>query len=79
MVILNPLEPWPGELVLEAAARHEVKLITRVVDYGGLFWGDLPPRRTSPKATTAATDPRAGSSAGASGLRASSRSPNVTG
>ncbi len=43
MIILNPLEPWPGELVLEAAARHEVRVITRVVDYGGLFWGDVPP------------------------------------
>ena len=37
MVILNPMEPWPGELVLPAAERHDVKLITRVVDYGGLF------------------------------------------
>jgi aryl-alcohol dehydrogenase-like predicted oxidoreductase len=43
MIILNPLEPWPGELVLDAAARHEVKIITRVVDYGGLFWDDLRP------------------------------------
>ena len=43
MVILNPLEPWPGELVLEAAERHDVELITRVVDYGGLFHGDLLP------------------------------------
>ncbi|HEX6689059.1 MAG TPA: aldo/keto reductase [Solirubrobacterales bacterium] len=43
MIILNPFEPWPGELCLEAAARNDVKLITRVVDYGGLFWGDLRP------------------------------------
>jgi aryl-alcohol dehydrogenase-like predicted oxidoreductase len=43
MIILNPLEPWPGELCLDAAARAEVKVITRVVDYGGLFWGDLKP------------------------------------
>jgi aryl-alcohol dehydrogenase-like predicted oxidoreductase len=43
MIILNPLEPWPGELVLDAAARHEVKVINRVVDYGGLFWDDLRP------------------------------------
>jgi aryl-alcohol dehydrogenase-like predicted oxidoreductase len=43
MVILNPLEPWPGELCLDAAARHEVKVLTRVVDYGGLFWGDVRP------------------------------------
>lgn len=41
MVILNPLEPWPGELALPAAERHGVKVITRVVDYGGLFGGDL--------------------------------------
>jgi aryl-alcohol dehydrogenase-like predicted oxidoreductase len=43
MVILNPLEPWPGELCLDAAARYEVKVLTRVVDYGGLFWGDVRP------------------------------------
>jgi aryl-alcohol dehydrogenase-like predicted oxidoreductase len=43
MVILNPLEPWPGELVLPAAARYGVELITRVVDYGGLFWDDVVP------------------------------------
>jgi aryl-alcohol dehydrogenase-like predicted oxidoreductase len=43
MIILNPFEPWPGELCLDAAERHRVKVITRVVDYGGLFWGDLHP------------------------------------
>jgi aryl-alcohol dehydrogenase-like predicted oxidoreductase len=43
MIILNPLEPWPGELCLEAAARRGVKVLTRVVDYGGLFWGDVRP------------------------------------
>jgi aryl-alcohol dehydrogenase-like predicted oxidoreductase len=43
MVILNPLEPWPGELCLDAAARHDVRVITRVVDYGGLFWDDVLP------------------------------------
>ena len=41
MVILSPMEPWPGELVLDAAAANEVKLITRVVDYGGLFHDDV--------------------------------------
>jgi aryl-alcohol dehydrogenase-like predicted oxidoreductase len=41
MIILNPLEPWPGELVLDAAAAHDVSLITRVVDYGGLFHDDV--------------------------------------
>ena len=41
MTILGPLEPWPGELALPPAARHGVRVITRVVDYGGLLWGDL--------------------------------------
>jgi aryl-alcohol dehydrogenase-like predicted oxidoreductase len=43
MVILNPLEPWPGELCLDAAAEHGIRVITRVVDYGGLFWDDVLP------------------------------------
>ena len=41
MVILNPLEPWPSEMVLDAAGEHDIGVITRVVDYGGLFWGDV--------------------------------------
>ena len=43
MLILNPFEPWPGELALEAATRHDVRVITRVVDYGGLFHDDVLP------------------------------------
>jgi len=43
MIILNPLEPWPGELCLGAAAAAGVQVITRVVDYGGLFFDDLLP------------------------------------
>jgi aryl-alcohol dehydrogenase-like predicted oxidoreductase len=43
MIILNPLEPWPGQLALEAARENDVKLITRVVDYGGLFHDDVLP------------------------------------
>jgi len=43
MLILNPLEPWPGKLVLQAAERHKVQVLARVVDYGGLFHGDLKP------------------------------------
>jgi aryl-alcohol dehydrogenase-like predicted oxidoreductase len=43
MIILNPLEPWPGELCLAAAATANVKVITRVVDYGGLFFDDVVP------------------------------------
>jgi aryl-alcohol dehydrogenase-like predicted oxidoreductase len=49
MVILNPLEPWPGELVLGAARRHGVRLITRVVDYGGLFHDDVLPGHEFPR------------------------------
>ena len=49
MIILNPLEPWPGELVLEAARHHDVDLITRVVDYGGLFHDDVLPGHRFPK------------------------------
>jgi aryl-alcohol dehydrogenase-like predicted oxidoreductase len=49
MIILNPLEPWPGELVLAAAERHDVELITRVVDYGGLFHGDVLPGHEFPR------------------------------
>jgi aryl-alcohol dehydrogenase-like predicted oxidoreductase len=43
MLILGPFEPWPGELALGAAAGHRVKVITRVVDYGGLFHDDVLP------------------------------------
>jgi aryl-alcohol dehydrogenase-like predicted oxidoreductase len=49
MIILNPLEPWPGELCLDAAARQNVKVVTRVVDYGGLFWGDVTPGTELPQ------------------------------
>ncbi len=49
MVILNPFEPWPGELVLAAAAEREIDVITRVVDYGGLFWGDVAPGHEFPQ------------------------------
>jgi aryl-alcohol dehydrogenase-like predicted oxidoreductase len=48
MIILNPFEPWPGELSLEAAARHGVRVITRVVDYGGMFWDDVTPATELP-------------------------------
>jgi aryl-alcohol dehydrogenase-like predicted oxidoreductase len=43
MIILNPLEPWPGELVLDAANAREVSVIARVVDYGGMFHDDVLP------------------------------------
>ena len=41
MIILNPLEPWPGELVLPAAEAQGIRVITRVADYGGLFHDDV--------------------------------------
>ena len=79
MLILNPLEPWPGELALPAAAEQGVRVITRVVDYGGLFCG-RPVRRapSSPSATTAASAPTAGWSAGSSGSSACARWPSAT-
>jgi aryl-alcohol dehydrogenase-like predicted oxidoreductase len=49
MVILNPFEPWPGELCLDAAAGADVRVITRVVDYGGLFWDDVTPDTELPR------------------------------
>lgn len=42
MIILNPFEPWPGKLALPALEAHGVKVLARVVDYGGIFHGDLP-------------------------------------
>jgi aryl-alcohol dehydrogenase-like predicted oxidoreductase len=49
MIILNPFEPWPGELVLPAAERHDVRLIARVADYGGLFHDDVLPGHPFPQ------------------------------
>ena len=43
MIILNPLEPWPGQHVLPAAEKHGVDILARVVDYGGLFHDDVKP------------------------------------
>jgi aryl-alcohol dehydrogenase-like predicted oxidoreductase len=41
MLILNPFEPWPGRLALPACLRAGVRVIARVVDYGGIFWDDV--------------------------------------
>jgi aryl-alcohol dehydrogenase-like predicted oxidoreductase len=43
------MEPWPGELVLPAAAAHDVRVITRVVDCGGLFHDDVLPGHPFPR------------------------------
>jgi aryl-alcohol dehydrogenase-like predicted oxidoreductase len=48
MIILNPFEPWPGELSLAAASASDVRVVTRVVDYGGLFWDDVTPQTELP-------------------------------
>jgi aryl-alcohol dehydrogenase-like predicted oxidoreductase len=49
MLILGPLEPWPGELPLAAAERNGVRVVTRVVDYGGLFHDDVLPGHEFPR------------------------------
>ncbi|CAN5833604.1 aldo/keto reductase [soil metagenome] len=43
MLILNPFEPWPGQLALPAAIKHDVKVLARVVDFGGIFHDDVKP------------------------------------
>jgi aryl-alcohol dehydrogenase-like predicted oxidoreductase len=43
MIILNPFEPWPGRFVLPAAEKYGVDVITRVVDFGGIFYDDVHP------------------------------------
>jgi aryl-alcohol dehydrogenase-like predicted oxidoreductase len=49
MIILGPLEPWPGQMVLPAAVSEQVQIITRVVDYGGLFHDDVLPGHEFPE------------------------------
>ena len=43
MIILSPMEPWPGSLCIPAAEKFNVKLLTRVVDHGGIFHDDVKP------------------------------------
>jgi aryl-alcohol dehydrogenase-like predicted oxidoreductase len=43
MIILNPFEPWPGRMCLPAAEKYDVSLLTRVLDYGGIFHDDVKP------------------------------------
>ena len=43
MIILNPMEPWPGRMALPGSERFGVDLIARVVDYGGIFHDDVKP------------------------------------
>ena len=79
MLILGPLEPWPGELPLAAAAaqrraRHHAR---------GRLRRALPRRRAARArvrraATTAASGPRAGSRPGATSSTGCARSPSAT-
>lgn len=48
MIILNPFEPWPGQLCLPAAEKFGIKVLTRVVDYGGLFHDNVKPGHEFP-------------------------------
>ena len=75
MVILNPLEPWPGELCLDAAARNDIKVITRVVDYGGLFYDDLVPGAELGRQDHRSFRPPAGSRPVAIAWKGCARSP----
>ncbi|MDF2377520.1 MAG: aldo/keto reductase [Verrucomicrobiales bacterium] len=43
MIILNPMEPWPGRYVLPIAQEFDVDILARVVDFGGIFHDDVKP------------------------------------
>ena len=49
MIILSPMEPWPGSLILPAAEKFGIKVMTRVVDFGGLFHGNVKPGLKIPR------------------------------
>lgn len=42
MLILNPFEPWPARLALPACEWAGVRVLARVVDYGGVFHDAVP-------------------------------------
>lgn len=43
MIILNPMEPWPGRMALPGSERFGVDIMARVVDFGGIFHDDVKP------------------------------------
>lgn len=43
MIILNPMEPWPGRYVLPIAQEFDIDILARVVDFGGIFHDDVKP------------------------------------
>jgi aryl-alcohol dehydrogenase-like predicted oxidoreductase len=79
MLILNPFEPWPGELALDACAAHDVDVIARVVDYGGLFWDDVLPGHAFAPRDHRLFRPAAGSRRAARSSTASAPTPSATG
>jgi len=42
MAILNPLEPWPSQDILDEAKAQNGQVLTRVADHGGVLFGDVP-------------------------------------
>ena len=80
MVILNPLEPWPGELVLPAAERHDVQ-----ADHPRRRLRRPVPRRRHARARVPALRPprlpagRLGRGAAARSSSGCARSPSATG
>ena len=80
MIILNPLEPWPGELALGGREANDVQLITRVVDYGGLFHDDVLPGHAFAEYDHRKFRPEGWVDAGAREARARcARTPSATG
>ncbi|MDX6556791.1 MAG: hypothetical protein QOD86_2986 [Miltoncostaeaceae bacterium] len=49
MLILSPFEPWPARLALPACEEQGVRVLTRVVDHGGVFHGDVPEEDALPE------------------------------
>ena len=55
MIILGPLEPWPGEFCSAPPCDQGVRVIARVVDYGGLLFDGVFRGKSSAAGTTAAS------------------------
>ena len=78
MLILNPLEPWPGSLALPACDRNHVQVIARVVDYGGLFHDDLQSEGDLGERDHRGSGRRAGSTGAVRSSTGCVRSPRLT-
>ena len=79
MVILNPSSPGRVSSCLGAAAESGVRVITRVVDYGGLFWGDIRPGMELARRPPRLPARRAGSRPASRSSSGCCRSPNGRG